>query len=367
MQTSATLLCDLEAAVQAGSQEQRIEMMRHVTALFLGNTERLSEEQVDLFGDVLVRLTEQVECRVLAELGAKLGPIKNAPNAIILNLARHDEIAVAGPVLSQSPRLSDQDLIEIAKIKGQDHLGAISDRPQLTSSVTDILIDRGNAEVAYRLSRNPGAAFSAGGFTTLTRRAERDVRLAETLGKRADLPPQLLRELVSKATDAVRKNLLAAAPPQSQATIQEALATVSVRIMEEAIDRRNFSKAEAAVTAMIRENRFDEAAIIELASAGRYEEVVASLAKRCAASVDLVDRLMHNSEFKATLITCKAADLSWPAFNAVLKVRPVGYPLSPAEIEHARMDYGKLSVTTAQRMFRFWVIRGATELQFDMH
>ena len=54
-------------------------------------------EQVGLFDDVLAHLIRQVETTALAELGAKLAPIDNAPNKVIRSLARHDEITVAGP------------------------------------------------------------------------------------------------------------------------------------------------------------------------------------------------------------------------------------------------------------------------------
>ena len=80
-----------------------------------------------LFDDVLAHLIRQVETGALAELGEKLAPIDNAPNGVIRSLARHDEIAVAGPVLAQSVQLTDRDLVEIAGSKGQAHLGAISD------------------------------------------------------------------------------------------------------------------------------------------------------------------------------------------------------------------------------------------------
>src|SRR5262249_60511285 len=121
----------------------------------------------------------------------------------IHSLARHDEIAVAGPVLAQSSQLTDNDLVEIAGSKSQDHLGAISERKRLATAVTDILIQRGDTTVVRKLSQNQGAAFSDGGYVTLAARAEADDRLAENLSVRRDMPPQLLQDLVLKATETV--------------------------------------------------------------------------------------------------------------------------------------------------------------------
>ena len=91
----------------------------------------------------MTHLTKQVASNVLAELGTKLAPVDNAPHGVIRSLAHHNEIAVAGPVLVRSTQLSDSDLIEIAKTKGQGHLGAISERVRIAAAVTDILVERG--------------------------------------------------------------------------------------------------------------------------------------------------------------------------------------------------------------------------------
>jgi uncharacterized protein (DUF2336 family) len=225
MTASQSLIDELEAAVQGQSSDKRTETLRRVTDLFLGSAEQFNPEQVGLFGDVLSHLTNQVANNVLAELGTKLAPIDNAPNAIIRKLAYHDEISVAGPVLSQSTQLSDGDLIEIAKSKGQGHLGAISERERLAEVVTDIIVERGNNDVVRKLSRNQGAAFSNGGFATLTKRATGDEGLAKNLAMRLDMPPKLLQELVLKATEAVREQMLALTPPESLAKLQDVLAS----------------------------------------------------------------------------------------------------------------------------------------------
>jgi hypothetical protein len=52
-------------------------------------------------------------------------PIDTAPLRVVQRLARHDEIAVAEPLLRESKRLGMIDLIEIANTKSQAHLAAI--------------------------------------------------------------------------------------------------------------------------------------------------------------------------------------------------------------------------------------------------
>jgi uncharacterized protein (DUF2336 family) len=363
MATAKSLIDDLETAIQTQSPDKRTEALRRVTDLFLGNAEQFGHEQVDLFGDVLTHLTNQVANNVLAELGTKLAPIDNAPNAIIKKLAYHDEIAVAGPVLAQSTQLSDGDLIEIAKSKGQGHLGAISERARLAAVVTDIIIERGNNDVVRKLSRNQGASFSDTGFVTLTNRATDDEGLAKNLAMRLDMPPQLLQELVLKATEAVREHLLAATPAEDRSRLQDALASASTKALREAAAPRDFRAADASIAKLQDSDRLNEAAIVEFAKAGQYEEMVAGLARLCSAPIELIEKLMQNTRYDGVLVVCKAAGLHWQTFSAILSNRYSHHQVSAMELEKARTDFIKLSASTAQRMLRFWLIRGVTNEQ----
>ena len=156
---NASLISELEVAVQSSSPEQRIETMRRISDLFLTNADRISETQVGLFDDVLLHLITRVENRALVELGGQLARVRNAPYSVIHHLARHDDVAVAAPVLSVSQQLTDNDLVEIAQSKSQGHLFAISGRAHLSERITDVLVDRGEREVVHRAVQRRGNIF----------------------------------------------------------------------------------------------------------------------------------------------------------------------------------------------------------------
>src|ERR1700680_1567847 len=154
MSAQYSLIVELEEAIQSGSSEKRVETLRRVTDLFLYDADRLNEAQVGVFDDVLCHLIKRIETKALVELSGHLAPVDNSPVEVIRQLARNDEIAVAGPVLTRSARLTHGDLVEIAGTKGQQHLLAISGRSEIEEAVTDVLIDRGDREVTHRLARN---------------------------------------------------------------------------------------------------------------------------------------------------------------------------------------------------------------------
>ena len=134
---------------------------------------QLSNEQISAFDDVLAHLIARVETKARAELAGRLAPIAQAPNDFIQRLAHDDEIAVAGPVLTQSPRLSTSDLVSIAQAEeGQVAPPAIAGRPAIEQQVTDVLVNRGNRDVMHTLAGNAGAAFSDTGYSTLVRRSK---------------------------------------------------------------------------------------------------------------------------------------------------------------------------------------------------
>src|ERR1700737_3765260 len=183
MTAQQSLMDELGGAVQSGSRDKRIDALRRITDLFLAAPAQLNAEQIGVFDDVLSHLVERVETKARAELSRRLAPVGQAPNEVIQRLARDDEIPVAGPVLTQSARLTASDLVNIAQQKGQAHLLAIAGRDRLEERVTDVLVDRGNRDVVQTLRENTGAAFSLSGYGGPVKRADGDETLAEKLGR----------------------------------------------------------------------------------------------------------------------------------------------------------------------------------------
>jgi uncharacterized protein (DUF2336 family) len=356
MSVQPSLIGELEDAIKNGSSEKRVETLRRVTDLFLNDADRLNETQIDLFDDVLCHLIKRIETKALVELSGHLAPVDNSPIEVIRQLARNDEIAVAGPVLTRSARLTTNDLVEIAGTKSQRHLLAISGRSELEEAVTDVLIDRGDREVTHRLARNSGARFSETGFTTLVHNAETDESLAEKLGLRIDIPLRLLRDLLLKATDAVRARLLALAPSETKDEVQRVLARISNEVSLEATAVRDYTKAQQGILQMKKEGRLDEAALLEFANRRLYEQMVAALSMLSLASVDLIAALMKAARASGLLVPCKAAGLNWPTVSAILRARFSHHNISEADLAQAKDDYLRLSQASAQRVLRFWQV-----------
>jgi uncharacterized protein (DUF2336 family) len=361
MDGGKSLIAELEDAIQSGSADNRVDTMRRITDLFVGTADRLNEQQVELFDDVLGRLISKIEGKAMAELSRRLGPIGNAPLHVVQKLARHNDITIAEPILTHSPRLGDNDLIEIANTKAQTHLLAISGRSQIGTTVTDVLLERGDYGVFHKLADNHGASFSDNGFATLVKHSEADQELAEKVGVRLDIPPRLFQDLLARATETVRARLLSSTGPEHRHRVTRILATISDAAHHEAgyQSEQDYEQAHKRALLMLSKGKLNETTLLDDAKAGRYADMIAALSLLCGAPARMVGNLLQSEHAEALLIPCKAGLLGWPTARIVLASGAAGRAMSERDFETARNDYIKLSPDSAKRVLRFWQVRHA--------
>jgi uncharacterized protein (DUF2336 family) len=354
MTATPDLMSEVEDAMASGSVSRRGKIVRHVTDLFIVNSAQCTEQEIELFDDVLTRLAVEIEVSARALLAVRLAPIANAPPRIIRTLAFDDEIDVAGPVLEQSEQLDDLVLVENARNKGQEHLLAISRRRSLNESVTDVLVERGDQQVLLSTVENRGAKFSDKGFTGLVRRSEGDDRLAASVGFRPEIPPRLFLKLLAKASDSVRAKL-EAAYPAARREVREVVAEVSGRIRAEAIE------GSPDFDLPWRGGPLDDKRMEAIAKAGRVGEIVAALAAMCDLPVEFIQRAMKQERAEMILIVAKAIALSWTTVMAILVARAGNRQVSGGEIAQCLASYERLKATTAQEIVRFHRLRDMSE------
>jgi uncharacterized protein (DUF2336 family) len=356
MSATASLIPELEDVIRHGSQEKRTRALRRIANLFIDGARHFNEDHVSLFDDILCRLVEEIETKVRAEMSKDLSPIANAPTELMRKFAHDDEIEVAGPVLAQSPRLMETDLVELAETKGQAHLAVIAGRSGIGEAVTDVLVRRGDQKVVRNVADNQSARLSEGGFSLLLQRADDDSDLAEKVGTRPDIPPHLFRDLLVRATAVVQQRLLASARPETRAEIQRVLEKVSKEVGESAAVR-DYSAAQHSVLALHQSGKLGEKELADFALGKKFEETVASLSLLCGIPIETMDRLMAGDRPDPILILCKAASYAWSTARAIILARPSVKGTSSQALDEAFVNFKKLSPSTAQRVVRFWQVR----------
>jgi uncharacterized protein (DUF2336 family) len=358
--TVATLLIPgLDEIVKHGDPERRAEAARRISEMFLQDAANLRSDHVDLFDGLLIDLVPHTEMAARADLAERLSIIANAPRLLVGKLAREDELSIAGPLLRRSPVIDERALIEIARIKGQGHLLAMSERPTLSPDLTDVIVRRGDREVVRRAAGNSGAAFSQAGYSTLIKRAGQDGVLTLAVGKREDLSSQQLRDLLAGSVDIIRRRLIEVVNPAREAEIKQALdeiaGTPRITIIE---GRRDFTAAQRTIMALQNAGTLNEAALLEFAKNHKYEESVAALSVMSTVDIATLDRLITEDRYDPLLIIGKVIGLEWVTVRVLILLRlgPNRVP-SPVDVESARVNYARLMPSTAERVVKFWKTR----------
>jgi uncharacterized protein (DUF2336 family) len=357
MTVANLLIPGLEEIVSEGDPKRLGEVARQITELFVQGAANFRPEHVDLFDRVLIDLVPHAEIPARADLAERMSIIANAPTALIGRLAREDEISIAGPVLRRSPVLDEDLLVEIARMKGQGHLLAMTERPRLSTALTDVIVRRGDRDVVRQTAANAGASFSVAGYSTLIKRAGRDGVLTLTVGRRDDLPDQVLKELLAGSPDIVRRRLFDVANPERQAAIGRTMNEIS-GVTEPVESRRDFTSAQRTVLALYRAGDLNEAALRGFAKAYRYEETVAALSAMSGIQIATLDRLMEGQRHDPVLIVGKSIGLGWATVRALIMLRlgPARMP-APTDIETVRSNFMRLMPSTAERVVNFWRVR----------
>jgi uncharacterized protein (DUF2336 family) len=345
---------ELNEAISKGSPESRARALWHATDILIEG--RYTEDQIWVFGEVIGRLSEEIEQATRVKLAKRLAHSNNAPFNVIMVLASDDSIDVAGPVLQFSQRLDSKSLVTNARNKSQAHLLAISKRSSVPVAVTDELVTRGNREVLQAVAANDGARFSDFGFLHLIKRFEGDSILAERLGLRKEISRHMFQQLIAKASDDVKRKLERERPDlvdQIQNTVTEVTGALQSKFGPAS---NSYFAAKKVVNARHRYGNLNENSILEYARAHRIEEVTVGLSLLCSLPVDVVERaLVHNSDM--VLILAKALGFQWETAMALLFLGAKEHRIAAGDLDDMRQQFTRLDPETSRDILRVYQSR----------
>ncbi|MDP3174060.1 MAG: DUF2336 domain-containing protein [Phenylobacterium sp.] len=358
---ASTKLHDLIALAQEPSSERRRELMRGVTDLFFTGQALEGSSEMALFDEVLSQLAGEMEDAVRGELAARMSQAEVAPRGLLRKLARDESIDVARPVLEGSRALTDDDLLAVARTRGQDHLRAISQRVTVSEAVSEAIVERGDDHTLGMLLRNHGASLSRESEEQAVDRACENPALHEAVVSRRDLPADLLNEMYFVVEAQLRQQILERNAEMDPAHLDAALAvgrkTLAAR---DGALPADFAEAEQYVRSLRARNGVGPAV---LAGFLRNRETTRFLVALCEmADIDFhtARRILERRELDALAIVCKAADFDRSLFLtfAVLILDREGNALGRAR-EYGEL-YEALARDVAQRTLRFWRLRRQT-------
>lgn len=351
--SNEALLQDLKRTLARGSDAQCLLMLSRLTDLFIADADRFSPQQIVLFDELLTNFVITVDSKARAQLAIQLAPVANAPARVIRALAFDQHIDVARPVLRQSSVLADADLVTNANTMSQKHLLAISERTSLSEAVTDVLVTRGDSQVARSVAGNANAQLSFAGIRTLVRRAKNDDALTMVVGSRADVPRQHMLRLLDAASDKVRTRLLAqnagpvVAIPKLSARLDDSIRDIGTGSFD-------YTVARPKVEAMQQAGQLDEAAFIQFANEKRFNELAVGLSLVSDIDIDVIERALVAPTLEILLIVVKIAGFSRTAAKALIQLKASQIGMSPAALDDALSNFNRLNAVSARKMLGFY-------------
>ena len=346
-----SLIDELTCSVENGGAEERLRILRRITDMFMAGAHSYSDAQVAIFDDVFQQLAAELEAAVRARLSRIMADIERAPRKLVRSLTFDEDIQVAAPVRMRSRDLSD-DLVENARSKSQAHLLAIAQRLELSETVTDVLVNRGDMRVVHRVARNRRAPFSLPGYDKLIVRARRDRNLTLTVGERRELPRHCFLKLLETASASVRAQL-EVAHPQFAAKVQVSIDEVAAEFQQEA---RELSKQHALaarkVQSRLRGRDATDADVHAPAHAQDFDKTALSFARLGDFPLAVVERALLDSGVDMVMVLAKVAGCSWTTVRALLQMRDAGRNLNADNMQRCAEQYRKLKLETARSIIR---------------
>ena len=363
-EASHHFLRELNEAILRGSPESRARALWHATDILIEG--RYTEDQIWVFGEVIGRLSDEIEQAARVKLAKRLAHSDNAPFNVVMILASDSSIDVAGPVLQYSQRLDTMSLVTCARTKSPPHLLAISKRSSIPNEVTDELVTRGNREVVRSVASNNGACISDFGFLQMIKRSEADGILAEHLGLRKEIPRHMFQQLIAKASDVVKRKLERERPDFVD-VIQTSVTEVTGKLHSKfGPATKGYFAAKRLVAAQHQYGNLKENSILEYARSHKIEEVTVGLSLLCSLPVDVVERALVHSNSEMTLILARALGFGWETAMALLFLGAKDHRIPAGDLNDTKEEFARLNIETSRGVLRAYQSRkNATAIEQD--
>lgn len=295
----------------------REQLLSRVTDLFIDSADALNEQEASHLGDILDSLTRTVGSGARQTLGQRIGDLGSAPRAVIIRLA-NDKVAVARPVLTGSPVLENENLIDIIGVQTQEHLLAISARPNLHECVTDALAEKGNEDVLLSIALNLGANLSRSTAAHLVARSQSLEPLQTPLVERSDIPADLIFQIYWWAQPIVRKKILGLTENLAQHELEKLLGNNDGPCLNDLTQQEGtLSPAQDFVRELVVNENLTEDTLMNFMRDGQVPEFVIALAHLSDLNLITARRVLQDRDSHSLAMVCIANGFDKQTFTSL--------------------------------------------------
>lgn len=338
------------------NSERRRTLMREVTDLFFDAPPRQGGGEMRQFDAVLQSLASQTAQDAREELARRFADAPQAPKGLVMQLAR-DAIEVAGPILSQSGVLSEEDLVAIVHERGQEHMRAITERKQVPERVSHAIVERGDDTTVAGLVENRNARLSRETFETVARRAETSPVLQHPLVNRQDTPADLLNDLMLVVESTLRDRIAERFDSLEPGVLEAALAASRQRLESRLAEDREVTEARKFIQARKIRKELDGSLLVRLLREKKTVHFCVGFAELTDIDYPAARRALDHESPDGLALVCKAAGIDKALFVTIAVLRQGASNDAFNDAREIGKVYEKLTLDDARRALRFWKMR----------
>lgn len=339
------------------SSDARARLVENIADLFLSDDGRLSEHERALMSDILGKLVSQVEADIRKELSNALSSGGIDLPEIASQLA-NDDVEIARPLLEKSSLLKDPDLIEIIRMRTDEHRMAIAMRDDVSESVSNALVEFGNEDVIEALLNNHDAQLNKRAMEYLVAESRRIDRFQEPLLRRSDLPGDLAFRMYWWVSAALRKTILTnfeVDPIIFEQAVRRAASAAMVGGQEE---HSTYVKAQRLVRRMAENGELSIQFLLNALRQQRVAVFVAGMGEMGGVNFRTAWRIFSDKGGESFAILAKAVGVDRNQFTSiyllVVQARDGGAPKAPGVLKEILTLFDGTTEANARGALQVW-------------
>jgi uncharacterized protein (DUF2336 family) len=309
-----------------------------------------------MFDEIVGFVASDLETAVRVELAKRVAmtpaPVQRTARRLAL-----DEIDVARVVIEGSQALTDRDIVEVIQTKSQEHMLAVTKRPEIGETVSSALVERGEDLVVASLLANKGAKINRETFERVADRAQYSPVLHAPFVRNANAPIDLLNSVYLKVEGELKREILnkfhGVSPAELEAAIEKSRTRLSTAY---GVIPADFVAASQAVSKLEVRGALQPPVLVQLLRDGHRTQFQIAFAKLVDIEFDLAIRVIDSQDLDAMAMLCRGAGFDRALFVTLcMLLGGQGYAMAKAEA--FGQLYEQVPAAAAQRALRFWKVR----------
>jgi len=312
------------------SSESRSELTNIIIDLFDNQSSVLSERQRAQMYGILQSIINDIEVSVRQAVAGRLALMDDVPRNLVSKLA-NDDISVAFPILSKSGLLRDAELIEVIKLRTEEHMLAITMRKSVSEQVSEAIVETEREPVIISLLKNANARISTNTMEYLVEQSRRVDSFQEPILNRSELAPHLAKKMFLWVSAALREHIITDFN-LDKSTVDELLEQATTE--EIAASSRGQKKKVSELADALRDEGL--VTVEMLTTALREGEVplfVALFAQVSKLREHLIQRLVFEAGGEGLAIACRGIGMSEQEFLELYEYCHLAKAGTKAEVE----------------------------------